>query len=735
MMNSHSVGSPVGHAGDAFGGRLESGLSIDEDIAGQRLRLIWQGAPPWTSARRFAGAGLLAGICVWLYVLYSLSLPLWTKPEETGDFVMVGVVGVFGAYALYTLAAVAGKGLVYWREFLWDVAEGNFVAKQRGWLLWGHKTESVPLNEIESLWLDLGPEGQGQLAAGLRQYYTDDSEFGFSTTIGLKPLRLARRTEAIEFFFTLARLLRAKGYACTINTFQEQKLVVWKELPRAERDEDEEIEEEFDDEELEEEGEELSALNDYAPPDPNYADPARMLAIPVRGELPSELLAPPPPTSTRPAERNHPPFDLAAFRERIATWKIETWDPGTTVQITKPAEPFGLVIAVGVVGLVVGGLAGWFPLWGAAQLFTSLADSDRYLFAGLVAVAGGLLLAFAIWNHSRAQELLFDWRRGLFTWRNGSEVRDWPLASILGVSLTVARRRTQASSSQSSEPSYSHHVKLLVGDTTVVVVRDEVEQAQVGESRRILAPFAFELADALGVECATELTADVTPPLRETFRLTLGQSLTLASLLLIMAGWLGTLGVVEARSQLAARQVRGLGVEIHRMGSFKRDDRLIGTRYWSIQAKDCSAFQVNAPQLRALVDQLGNVGLDLDPSNCGDADLAHFRGSPAVRIVRISDTPVTDAGIVALAECPNLHYLDATGCRIGDESAIALGKLRKLQFLYISATQITPDGLQALAQIPSLQVIHVGGTKTNSAGLKNMLREMSKRAEQSAAER
>lgn len=692
------------------------GLVVEEDFSGQALRLSWRGAPPLAWARRLAGFLLVVATAVWLYGVFMVTLPLWELPEQKDDYVIAFFVIGGGVYFLYTLCSLVGKSLVYWEAFHWDTVEGVFRAQQHGWLWWGNKLETAPLTEIESILLELGAENGTTLPIKLRQVYSDDSEFGFSTTIDLTNLQLQRRTEAIELLFNLARMLDAKGYLCTANTFKEQKLVIWKNYPKAGAD----FAEEDLNEDSEQNFEESDELENYGS-DADDADPSRILPLPRRGEMPDDLLPPPqrPITKTR---RQLPPFDLTAFREKISTWKIETWDPGTTVQITKEAEPLGLAIVIGLFGLTVGGLLGWFPAWGIANIFLPLQESDRYLLTGVVGAAGGLALTFAAWNHSRAQDLLLDWRRGLITWKNGRRVQQWPLSDIRGLSLVTVRRSIESKTGP-DELRYSNHLKLFVDQTAVTVVKDDVEQASALESGRILAPLANDLAAALDVECDSSVESDVPPPFRQTFRLTGGQWATLAALGLVLIGWLGTLGVLEARAQLAAREVRGLGVKIYRMGSYKREGELIGARYWNIEAdgKDCSALRKDPERLRTLVTQLGNVGLDLEGANCTDQDLAIFRGLPAIRIARISETRVTNAGVIALAECENLHYLDATACRIGDPAAKALGNLKKLRFLYVAATMITRDGLRSIANIRSLEFIGISGQQTTPQRLREQL--------------
>ena len=79
--------------------------------------------------------------------------------------------------------------------------------------------------------------------------------------------------------------------------------------------------------------------------------------------------------------------------------------------------------------------------------------------------------------------------------------------------------------------------------------------------------------------------------------------------------------------------------------------------------------------------------------------------------VYLSDTRITDAGLVHLKELISLNqlYLDYT--QITDAGLEQLKDLTKLQWLHLSNTQITDVGLEHLKGLTELQEIGLDGTQ------------------------
>ncbi|HEY5908530.1 MAG TPA: c-type cytochrome domain-containing protein [Vicinamibacteria bacterium] len=83
----------------------------------------------------------------------------------------------------------------------------------------------------------------------------------------------------------------------------------------------------------------------------------------------------------------------------------------------------------------------------------------------------------------------------------------------------------------------------------------------------------------------------------------------------------------------------------------------------------------------------------------------------------LSRTGITDAGLKALAQMPNLEHLDLRGTAVGDEGVKALANLKNLHTLGLYGTRVTDAGLEALRALPSLRRLYVGGTKVTGPGL------------------
>jgi hypothetical protein len=87
-----------------------------------------------------------------------------------------------------------------------------------------------------------------------------------------------------------------------------------------------------------------------------------------------------------------------------------------------------------------------------------------------------------------------------------------------------------------------------------------------------------------------------------------------------------------------------------------------------------------------------------------------------VRILDLSRTDVTDAGLVPLAHCRSLQKLNLAGTVVGDEGLKALAGL-PLETLDLSETGVTDAGMGTISGCRSLQVLRLKGVSVGDAGL------------------
>lgn len=86
--------------------------------------------------------------------------------------------------------------------------------------------------------------------------------------------------------------------------------------------------------------------------------------------------------------------------------------------------------------------------------------------------------------------------------------------------------------------------------------------------------------------------------------------------------------------------------------------------------------------------------------------------------LHLDQTPVTDAGVIALAErLSNLKLISLGQTNVGDAAARALAKLPRLNVVLFSETKVTDDGLSAFSGHPSLEQIDVEGCAVSKSAV------------------
>jgi len=80
-----------------------------------------------------------------------------------------------------------------------------------------------------------------------------------------------------------------------------------------------------------------------------------------------------------------------------------------------------------------------------------------------------------------------------------------------------------------------------------------------------------------------------------------------------------------------------------------------------------------------------------------------------LRILDLSDTRVTDAGLAHIAQFEALEYLSLRGTRVTDAGLPHLARLRALQELHLSDTHVTQHGVQQLQdRLPRCDIRAIG---------------------------
>ncbi len=112
--------------------------------------------------------------------------------------------------------------------------------------------------------------------------------------------------------------------------------------------------------------------------------------------------------------------------------------------------------------------------------------------------------------------------------------------------------------------------------------------------------------------------------------------------------------------------------------------------------------------------------LDFVLRSLRDEDLAGLAVHPKVRILKLGDTAITDAGLAHLEGMTELIMLGLRGTKITDDGLKHLGQMKKLRSLLLARTAVTDDGLRHLAGLESLQKLGLSETAITDAGLRHL---------------
>jgi uncharacterized membrane protein/mono/diheme cytochrome c family protein len=94
-----------------------------------------------------------------------------------------------------------------------------------------------------------------------------------------------------------------------------------------------------------------------------------------------------------------------------------------------------------------------------------------------------------------------------------------------------------------------------------------------------------------------------------------------------------------------------------------------------------------------------------------------------VRTMTLAGSAVTDAGIAALPELPELRRLDLSSTRVGDEAARRIARLSSLATIVLVGTRVSDEGLNALAKSTSLRAIYLWQSQVTGHEAERVMRD------------
>jgi hypothetical protein len=161
--------------------------------------------------------------------------------------------------------------------------------------------------------------------------------------------------------------------------------------------------------------------------------------------------------------------------------------------------------------------------------------------------------------------------------------------------------------------------------------------------------------------------------------------------------------VRDYRIRQTVAQLKALNVEAVRMGQYGYNKSIVCQNYVDIRMKDNTLLKQHGTEIGELLRQLPKVAFDLHQSSLTDADLTPFQGVKVV-MANISETKISDPGVILLAEAGDLVYLQADETPVSDASVDALKAQPKLRFLFIRQTRMTPEGREKIYSTREMEV-------------------------------
>ena len=111
-----------------------------------------------------------------------------------------------------------------------------------------------------------------------------------------------------------------------------------------------------------------------------------------------------------------------------------------------------------------------------------------------------------------------------------------------------------------------------------------------------------------------------------------------------------------------------------------------------------------------------------------DDQLAHVAAQRRLRLLDLSGSSVTDAGVDHLVGLAELEDLRLQGTRVSDRGVARLASLPALARLSLAETAVTDAGVAALARAPALATVDLRRTRVTSEGIACLLEAPSLRS-------
>lgn len=148
------------------------------------------------------------------------------------------------------------------------------------------------------------------------------------------------------------------------------------------------------------------------------------------------------------------------------------------------------------------------------------------------------------------------------------------------------------------------------------------------------------------------------------------------------------------------------------------EDLSLFVRFDNLKALCLSATPVSDAGLKALAAQKSVTHLNLFATEIGDAGVKELVAMEQLIALDLSDTGVTGEGLKALAPLKHLSELYLLNSSLNESDLKELAALKGLQRLDLRNSTLADAGLSQLAVIKTLKVLNVQQTEVTAAGVK-----------------
>lgn len=127
-------------------------------------------------------------------------------------------------------------------------------------------------------------------------------------------------------------------------------------------------------------------------------------------------------------------------------------------------------------------------------------------------------------------------------------------------------------------------------------------------------------------------------------------------------------------------------------------------------------------ECRQLAEMPALEVVDLSGTGVTDSSLSVLAQLPALRTLKLAGTAVTDEGLGVLAGCQSLREISLCRCALDRLTESGVGQLRSLQSLNLMDTQISDDSGPALSRLVNLKQLYLGRSQISSTILSTLTR-------------